>query len=345
MSATILQPTDSGLYCDAGGFHVDPWRPVHRAVVTHAHADHACRGCGRYLTTKSGEHVLRARMEPDAQIDTLEYGEKITIEGATVSLHPAGHILGSAQVRLEHQGQVFVVSGDYKVEPDPTCAAFEPVRCHTFLTESTFGLPIYRWKPQSEVFAEVNAWWRSNRDAGRASMIFGYSLGKAQRILAGLDPEIGPIYVHGAVARLVRAYRETGVHLPETTYAQEIKKSTGWGGAMIVAPPSAHATPWARRFGAASTAMASGWMTIRGARRRRSVDRGFVLSDHADWQGLLDSIKATEAETVWITHGYSAILARWIREHGGQAEIIPTRYEGEGDRDPAPQVEDDSPDP
>ncbi len=331
MSESLLRLTDRGLYCDQGDFFVDPWRPVPRAVVTHAHADHACRGCGRYLTSIEGEHVLRARMDADAIIDTRAFGESVVINGVDVSLHPAGHILGSAQIRIEHKGQVLVVSGDYKVEPDPTCSAFEPVRCHVFLTESTFGLPIYRWKPDSETFADVNAWWRTNRDNGRASMIFAYALGKSQRILAGLDPSIGPIYVHGAVSRLVRAYRETGIELPPTTYAHEIKRGSGWGGAMIVAPPSAHATPWSRKFGAASTAMASGWMRIRGARRRRAVDRGFVLSDHADWPGLLGAIAATGAESVWITHGYSSILARYLGEKGLDAQIVPTRYEGERD--------------
>ncbi len=332
METSILQVTDSGLYCEAGKFFVDPWKPVDRAVITHAHADHACRGCGRYLTSKEGERVLRVRMDEGAVIDTLDYGEKRTIEGVSVSLHPAGHILGSSQVRIEQKGYVLVVSGDYKVEPDPTCSTFEPVKCHAFLTESTFGLPIYRWASQADTFAEINSWWRSNREAGRASLLFAYALGKSQRLLAGLDAEIGPIYLHGAVTRLTRAYRETGIALPPTTYAKEATaKSGNWGGAMIVAPPSAHGTPWARRFGAASTGLASGWMRIRGARRRRSVDRGFVLSDHADWPGLLATIEATGAETVWITHGYSAVLARWLRERGTDAQIVPTRYEGERD--------------
>ena len=327
----ILRPTEFGLFCEAGGFFVDPWRPVDRAIVSHAHADHACRGCGRYLTSTDGEHVLRARMDEGATIDTLKYGQSLEIGDVRVSLHPAGHILGSSQVRIEHRGRVLVVSGDYKTEPDRTCAPFDPVRCHVFLTESTFGLPIYRWKPESEVYGEINAWWRSNREASRASLIFGYSLGKAQRILAGLDPSIGPIYVHGAVSRLVRAYRESGVELPPTTYANTIAKGPGWAGAMVVAPPSAHGTPWSRKFGPQSTGLASGWMRIRGTRRRKSVDRGFVLSDHADWPGLLSAIEATGAESVWITHGYSSVLARYLAENGIDSRVIPTRYEGERD--------------
>jgi putative mRNA 3-end processing factor len=280
-------------------------------------------------------------MDPDAAIDAVEFGESLDLGGVRVSLHPAGHILGSAQVRIEIKGRVLVVSGDYKVEPDRTCSAFEPVRCHIFLTESTFGLPIYRWQPETAVYDEINAWWRSNCEAGRASLIFGYSLGKAQRILAGVDPTIGPIYVHGAVSRLVRAYRESGVDLPPTSYANTIIRGEGWAGAMIVAPPSAHGSPWARKFGPASTGLASGWMRIRGTRRRKSVDRGFVLSDHADWPGLLSAIEATGAESVWITHGYSSVLARYLQDRGTEARIVPTRYEGEAD---AADAEDDVPD-
>ena len=334
MDDPLLRLTEFGLFCEEGGFFVDPWRPVDRAIVTHAHADHACRGCGSYLTSQEGEHVLRVRMDLGARIDTAAYGESLQINGVKVSLHPAGHILGSAQVRIEHKGRVLVVSGDYKTEPDRTCTPFEPIRCHVFLTESTFGLPIYRWKPEEELAVEINAWWKSNRDAGKSSLIFAYALGKAQRVLSGLDPSIGPIYLHGAAARLVRAYRETGVELPPTEYAHEATKGVGWSGSMVIAPPSAHATPWARKFGPSSTAMASGWMTIRGARRRRSVDRGFIMSDHADWAGLLSAIDATQAETVWITHGYSAVLARFLMGQGKDARVVATHFEGERDSVP-----------
>ena len=330
-TTTLLQPTEHGLYCAEGDFHVDPWRPVPRAVITHAHADHACWGCGRYLTSAEGRHVLRVRMGREAVIDAADYGEAIDIRGVRVSLHPAGHILGSSQVRVEHRGEVWVASGDYKVEPDATCTPFEPVRCHTFITESTFGLPIYRWPAQSAVFAEINAWWAANRAAGRASLLYGYALGKAQRLLAGLDPAIGPIWTHGAVEKLNRAYRETGIRLPPTRYAGAAEKGTDWAGAMIVAPPSAHATPWTRRFGSASAGFASGWMSIRGARRRKAVDRGFVLSDHVDWPSLLGAIRATGAERVLVTHGYSAIVVRWLLENGFEAGTLATQYQGEPD--------------
>ncbi len=267
-TSNLLESTEAGLYCREGDFFIDPWRPVDRAVVTHAHADHACRGCGHYLTSRDGANVLRVRMGPDAVIAAAGYGETVTINGVSVSLHPAGHILGSSQVRVEQGGYVWVVSGDYKVEPDATCAAFEPVRCHAFVSESTFGLPIYRWPAQSLVFESIRAWWRSNQEAGRASVLLAYSLGKAQRLIAGVGADLGPIFTHGAVEPLNRAYRASGVPLPETAYAGAAK-GVDWSRALIVAPPSAQGTPWMRRFGAVSTGFTSGWMRIRGARRRR----------------------------------------------------------------------------
>ncbi len=327
-SSGLLRLSEAGLYCEAGDFYIDPWRPVERAVITHAHGDHARRGSNRYLTTRDGERVLRTRLGDEAIIKSVAYGESLLLNDVRVSLHPAGHILGSAQVRVEHRGEVWVASGDYKIEPDPTCAPFEPVRCHTFITESTFGLPIYHWPPQAEVFESINAWWRANQMAKKASIIYGYALGKAQRLLAGVDASIGPIYTHGAVERLTNDYRETGIALPPTTYVGALGK-TDWSQALIVAPPSAHATPWMRKFGAVSTGFASGWMRIRGARRQRSVDRGFVMSDHVDWPGLMSTIKATGAEHVWVTHGYTAVVVRWLQEQGLDARIVETRFAGE----------------
>jgi putative mRNA 3-end processing factor len=327
-NASLIQLTDSGLYCAAGDFYIDPWRPVARAVVTHAHGDHARRGSDSYLTTRDGMRVLRTRMGDDATIQAAAHAEPVQLNGVRVSLHPAGHILGSAQVRVEHRGEVWVISGDYKIGADATCAPFEPLRCHTFVTESTFGLPIYRWRAQADLFDEINGWWRSNQIAGKASMLFAYALGKAQRLLAGVDPTIGPIFTHGAVERLNQDYRASGVPLPATTYAAAGRRAD-WSQALIVAPPSAQGTPWMRRFGAVSTGFASGWMQLRGTRRRKAVDRGFALSDHADWPGLLGAIDATGAERIWVTHGYSAVLARWLGEHGLDAMAISTRFEGE----------------
>jgi putative mRNA 3-end processing factor len=325
----LLRLTDNGLYCEAGDFYMDPWRPVHRAVITHAHADHAYRGCGAYLAVADGERVLRTRLGPEAHIETRRYGEAVNIGGVRVSLHPAGHILGSAQVRVEHAGQVWVVSGDYKVEPDPTCASFELVRCHVFVTESTFGLPIFRWPSERAVMDEINGWWRANQAVGKATLLFAYALGKSQRVLAGLDSSIGPIFSHGTTERLTEDYRHSGIALPLTTHVGAAPPKTDWSRALILAPPSANGTPWMRRFGVVSTGFASGWMRIRGLKRRRSIDRGFVLSDHADWPGLLSVIEGTGAERVWVTHGYSAIVVRWLQEHGTTAQMVQTRFEGE----------------
>ncbi|MBC7791580.1 MAG: ligase-associated DNA damage response exonuclease [Anaerolineae bacterium] len=331
----LLSVTERGLYCESGDFYVDPWLPVENAVITHAHGDHARWGCRSYLGSRDGERVLRTRLGFDASIRSADYGETLTINGVRVSLHPAGHILGSAQVRIEHGGEVWVVSGDYKTEPDPTCTPFEPVRCHTFVTESTFGLPIYRWAPQADVFAEISHWWSANRDASRASVLFAYALGKAQRVLSGvMNADIGPIFTHGAVERLNRDYRDSGVALAKTTYASSAPRDQNWAGALIIAPPSATGSPWLRRFGAISTAFASGWMRIRGARRRRSLDRGFALSDHVDWPALLQAISATGAESVWVTHGYREPVVRWLMDHGVNARAIASRWEGEMETEP-----------
>lgn len=326
----MLRVTDSGLYCEAGDFFIDPWRPVPRAVVTHAHGDHFTWGCERYLVSARGMGVTRERLGQFAdRVEGMPFGEARTINGVRVSFHPAGHILGSAQVRLELGGEVWVASGDYKVDPDPTCDPWEPVRCHVFITESTFGLPIYRWPSPAGVFAAINDWWRVNAAEGRTSLLFGYGLGKAQRLLAGLDESIGPILVHGAVDRMTELYREAGVAMPSTRHATTARGEAA--GAMVVAPPSADGSTWARKFGAQSTAFASGWMLVRGARRRRSVDRGFTLSDHVDWPQLLDAIAQTGAERVLVTHGFTGPVVRWLREHGLHADVLATRYEGERD--------------
>lgn len=331
--------TDDGLYCLAGGFHVDPWNPVPRAVVTHAHSDHARRGCGRYLAADPGRHLLRTRLGDDADISTVPYGKPVEHDGVRVSFHPAGHVLGSAQVRVESRGEVWVVTGDYKLDPDPTCLPFEPVRCHTLITEATFALPVYRWEAPAELFAAIGAWWRANRESGKASLLFAYALGKAQRVMAGVDASVGPIYTHGAVEKLTRAYRQSGVALPPTTPVGEASAGRGrpkpWAGALVLAPPSAAGSRWARKFEPASEAFASGWMRVRGARRRRAVDRGFALSDHADWPGLLAAVEASGASRVLATHGFASELAHFLRERGLDAGVIATRFGDEQEADPA----------
>ena len=325
----LIEATPSGLYCAAGDFHIDPWRPVSRAVITHAHGDHARPGSAAYLCARRGLPVLRTRLGEAASIEGVAYGEVREMNGVRVSLHPAGHVLGSSQVRIEHAGEVWVVSGDYKLDPDPTCEPFEPQRCHTFITESTFGLPIYRWCTPRQIFGGIDAWWRTNAAAGRASMLFGYAFGKAQRVLASVDSSIGPIVVHGAVEALNRGYRECGVALPATRMVNDFEAKKDFDGALIVAPPSAQSTPWLKRFGDYSDAFASGWMAIRGARRRRAVDRGFVLSDHADWPSLNRAIEATGAARVFVTHGHTTPLVQWLNEHGIEALSMKTEFEGE----------------
>ncbi len=323
----LIQLTKKGLYCQAGDFYVDPWQPVKRAVITHAHGDHARPGSENYLAVREGEHVLRTRLGLEAKISLIPYGQGVNLNGVRVSLHPAGHILGSSQVRIEHRGQIWVVSGDFKVDPDPTCSPFELVDCQTLITESTFGLPIYRWPRQEEIFEQLNNWWRTNQEKGKASVLFAYALGKAQRLLLGLDQSIGPIFTHGAVELVNNNYRNSGVPLPETTPVAEAPETTNWSRALILAPPSAQSTPWMRRFGNLSTGFASGWMRIRGTRRRRSVDRGFILSDHADWPGLTRTIHATGAEQILVTHGYVAPLVRWLQEQALDASGLETPFE------------------
>jgi putative mRNA 3-end processing factor len=338
-SATpLVVARDEGLYCTAGDFFIDPWKPVARAVLTHAHGDHARPGSAHYLAAQPAEHVLRTRLG-DITLQPLAYGEAVTVNGVRVSLHPAGHVLGSAQVRLEHAGRVWAVSGDYKVMADPTCAPFEPVRCDTFVTESTFGLPIYRWRANAEVFDDINAWWRANAEAGRASVLFAYAFGKAQRILASVDASVGPIVCHGAVEALNRAYRASGVALPDTLLVSDVSDKALLKRALVLAPPSAAGTPWLKRFGDHGDAFASGWMQLRGARRRRALDRGFVLSDHADWPGLQQAIDATGASCVYVTHGYVPVMVRWLSERGLDARAFETRYGDEEEADALPAVE------
>jgi putative mRNA 3-end processing factor len=337
--ADLVVRRPEGLYCPAGDFYIDPWRPVARAVITHAHADHARRGHGAYLATAISAGVLRSRLG-DISLQGLAYGELVHLNGVQVSLHPAGHVLGSAQVRIEHAGQVWVASGDYYVSGDAadhnsTCAPFEPVRCHCFITESTFGLPIYRWRPQRVVMAEVDAWWQANAAAGRASLLLGYSFGKAQRLIAGVDPSIGPIVVHGAVEPLNQAYRAAGVALPPTLRLEEVSDPALLRRALVVAPPGVHGSAWARKLGEQGDAFASGWMQLRGARRRQGVDRGFVLSDHADWPGLQRAIAATGAERVIVTHGDEAVMVRWLQQQGLQAGSFSTEYGDEAISDQA----------
>ncbi len=321
----LIVPTDRGLFCAAGDFHIDPWRPVARALITHAHGDHARFGSDLYICHRMTAPILKKRLG-DVAIEAVDYGERLTRDGVEISFHPAGHILGSAQIRVAHGGEVWVASGDYKVENDGVAAAFEPQRCDVFITELTFGLPIYRWRPQAENYAAIDAWWRDNAAAGRTSVLYAYALGKAQRVTVHVDASIGPIVCHGAIEPINALYRQAGVALPLTRLAQEIGNKRDFARALILAPPSAAASPWLNRFGDYSDALASGFMQVRGNRRRRGLDRGFPLSDHADWPKLLEAIEATGAERVLATHGTVGPLTRYLREKGFDAQALLTPY-------------------
>jgi putative mRNA 3-end processing factor len=331
----LIAAGDRGLSCERGGFCIDPWRPVARAVITHAHADHLRPGCGAYLVAKEGLAVARARLPPGTTIDAVEYGESIVINGMRLSLHPAGHVLGSAQVRVESGGEVWVVSGDYKLDPDPTCSGFEPLRCGTFISECTFGLPIYRWPAATAVAAEILRLRDAAAAEGLPLLLGAYALGKAQRILALLGAEAGRVALHGAVEAITRLYREAGVRLPPTAAVADHPRGQDWAGWLVIAPPSALNSAWSRRFGRAPRVLASGWMTVRGARRRRGVDGGLVLSDHADWGGLLQAIAATAAERVLLTHGNVDPLLRELRQRGLDAGTLRTEYSDEDGGDEA----------
>ena len=310
-------------------------------MVTHAHADHLRPGCGSYLVARPGLQLARARLPEGAVVEALDYGQPVVINGVRVSLHPAGHVLGSAQVRLEYRGKVWVVSGDYKLDPDPTCEPFEAVRCHTFISECTFGLPVYRWPSADAVTAELLRLRRQAAADGHALLLGAYALGKTQRVLAMLGEQAGPVALHGAAERITTVYRDSGITLPPTQAVADFPRGHDWAGTLVIAPPSALNGTWARRFGAAPRVLASGWVTVRGARRRRGVDAGLVLSDHADWPGLLSAISATGAQRVLLTHGHTAPLVRTLRRSGVDADTLRTEYGGEDGSD-EPAVTDDT---
>jgi putative mRNA 3-end processing factor len=336
MPDDLLTLSPAGLYCPAGDFHIDPCRGVARAVITHAHADHARSGSKAYLCAAPGAGLLQERLGGKATIEALAYGQAVSLNGIRVSLHPAGHILGSAQVRVEHRGEVWVVSGDYKLGSDPTCAPFEPIRCHTFITESTFGLPIYRWPEPSKEVASISRWWDENAGLGRTTTLFAYSMGKAQRLLAELGPGPGPLLVHESIARFLPHYQAAGVALPPVAVATAEALRQGGGRALVVTPGLTD-SPWLTEAGEPATAFVSGWMLVRRARAQAGAQRGFVISDHADWPGLVEAIRQTGAGRVLVTHGSAEPLARWLNETGRQAEALPSRFAAPEETPPTQQ--------
>lgn len=325
----LLEFNDKGIYCPKADIYIDPWKPVDRALITHAHADHSRWGNKHYLAHHLSVPIIQHRLGDDIAIEGIEYGEIRKINGVSFSFHPAGHIIGSAQIRVEYKGEIWVVSGDYKLEDDGFSTAFESVPCHTFITECTFGLPVFKWKPQQMIFDEINSWWKKNKAEGKATILTGYSLGKAQRLLQGIDHEIGKVYTHGAIEKTNEIIREMGIGLKASEYVDPDDKKKDYAGSLIIAPPSALGTSWQKKFQPFEVGIASGWMAMRGPRRRRSVDRGFILSDHADWDELNTAIKECGCERVITTHGYTSIFTKWLQEQGYDATIENTDFEGE----------------
>jgi putative mRNA 3-end processing factor len=316
----LLKFTNKGIYSPEADIYIDPEKAVDRAVITHAHADHARYGHKHYLAHKISVPLLKHRLNRKISVQGLEYGEVITHNGVKISLHPAGHIPGSAQVRLEYNGEIAVVSGDYKLEDDGLTTPFEPVKCNTFVTESTFALPIYKWKPQAEIFEEINKWWKQNKETGRTSLLFGYSLGKAQRMLYNVDRSIGNIFAHDTITAINKVLNESGFNLPNVENPSSNTEMLK--GSLIIAPSSVRKTLLMESLGEYSTAFASGWMATRRGYQIKGIDRGFALSDHADWDGLCEAIKLTGAENIYVTHGFSRAFVIWLRKNGYNANEV-----------------------
>jgi putative mRNA 3-end processing factor len=327
----VIELGEKGLHCPSGGFHIDPTRGVDVALITHAHSDHARRGSQSYVCAAPSVRLLRLRLGEKANIRGVGYRERLRFGDTTVSFHPAGHILGSAQIRVERAGEVWVVSGDYKREPDPTCEPFEPLACDTFITEATFGSPSYEWGDSAATVREIHEWWRGNAARGRNSLLYCYAVGKTQRVLAGLADHTGePAYVFGEAAELTEAYRAEGVRMIPTRRLEDVPSGARLEGALVIAPHSIGRTGWPERLGDCETAFASGWMRTGAFGARRAYDRGFVLSDHADWPGLLRTIEETGARRVRVHHGGEGALTRHLRARGVDARAL---------RPPSPQGE------
>jgi putative mRNA 3-end processing factor len=328
-NGSLLSFSPSSIYCPEADVHIDPWRPVERAIITHAHSDHARYGSKHYLAHKDSESILRHRLGNHISLQTVDYGEPFWINGVRFSLHPAGHIIGSAQIRAEKDGEIWVAAGDYKLQDDGFSKPFEPVKCQHFITESTFGLPVYRWKPQHEIMHEIKTWMEENRSKNVTSVLLGYALGKMQRLLMNLQPLDLPVFAHGAVYQVNETLREAGFPLPKLIPVSEVKDKSWFKGALVLATGSALGTPWMKRFEPYSVANCSGWMAVRGAKNRMAADRGFVLSDHADWDELNTAVKSTGAENIYVTHGFTASFGRWLREQGLHAREVETLYGNE----------------
>lgn len=326
---SLIQFTDHGLYCAPGDFYIDPWRGVPRAVITHGHSDHARWGSKAYLCHTLTKPILQLRLGIDNRYDTVGWNEPVNMNGVKVSLHPAGHIIGSSMVRVEYKGEVWLVTGDYKLENDGISGQWEPVACHTMITECTFGLPIYQWQPQELVFNDIRHWIVQNKAAGKNSLLIAYSLGKAQRLLQAVAPLNTPVYVHGAIWNTHEALTAAGVNLPNVMRITQETSKNDLKNAIIIAPPGAEGTPWLKKLQPYSLGVCSGWMQVRGNSRRSNADRGFVLSDHADWPSLLTAIHQCGAQKVLTTHGFTAAFSRYLNEQGIISEEVKTEFSGE----------------
>jgi putative mRNA 3-end processing factor len=335
----LIEFTDNGLYCPSGKFYIDPWKPVDKAVITHAHSDHARWGSNSYLCHHHTKPLLYLRLG-EVSVESIGWQEPLSINGVKISLHPAGHIIGSSQVRVEYNNEVWVVSGDYKTENDGICGQFEPVKCNTFISESTFGLPIYNWKPQPVLYASIRQWVQENQDAGKTSVLIAYSLGKAQRVMQCIEG-MGRIFLHGAIWNVHQSLLQAGFNLPAAERVTPETPKESFKNAIVIAPPSADGTPWMKRFSPYSVGVCSGWMQVRGYVRRRNADAGFAVSDHADWNGLLEAVKATGASKVFVTHGFQAAFSRWLTENGIEAGEVKTEYGGEEEEQEKPSTSDE----
>lgn len=321
----LIEFTNKGIYCIPGKFYLDPWRPVDLAVISHGHGDHAKWGMKKYLCHDFTKPILQHRISPDIEVQSLPYGEQISINGVKLSFHPAGHIVGSAQIRLEYKGYVSVFSGDYKVQDDGLSTPFEIVRCNEFVTESTFGLPIYNWLEPEQYAEQMKNWHLMNKEQGKTSVFIGYSLGKAQRIMKAVEG-CGKIFVHNSVAKINEAIESSGIQLPEyepVYFNEDLKKINN---EIVIVPPALLDSNMIRKIPNRATGLCSGWMQVRGSRRWRSADAGFAISDHADWTGLLDTVKATGAEKVHVTHGQTAVFSKYLNELGIEAYEVKTHY-------------------
>jgi putative mRNA 3-end processing factor len=322
---SVLEFRPEGIYCSQGDFYIDPWRPVDKALITHGHADHARFGSKKYLCTDIAAPVIRHRLG-NVAIETIPYEKELSLNGVNVSFYPAGHVPGSAQILIEIKGERWVVSGDYKVVDDGLSTPFKPIKCHSFISECTFGLPAFNWLPQEQVFKEINSWWHQCINDGLTPILAAYGLGKAQRLIAGLDTNIGPILTHGAIEKTNQIMRDQKIAIPETFLVTSKLDLANFKNAIVLAPPSALSTSWVKKFGKISTGYASGWMAIRGIKRRRAADKGFVISDHADWNGLNLAIKETEAEKIFVTHGYTDSFSKWLQFKGLNASVVKTEF-------------------